>query len=254
MRQGASPGVLGVAAQFIARRPARDDAARRRASSPWRAAGCRARWSPPCPATVTSRGRPLRDATGPSGANSSVSMPHGTTLMDRRGTPRRVRSDSSSVLPASTALALRPIAGSSRIRSGPAQREGVMPALGDAQGMEGLHHRDAQPAGGGEGGQAAGPAQRVHDIRPVLAQPVAQRPGEGRHPGEQLPLVGGRLRRGAKVLNACPGGQLAVIRQARVELLRVHGHLVAVARQLAGQLRQPDPLRIGLECHGGQGG
>ncbi len=69
---------------------------------------------------VTRRGRAPRSATGPSGLNSSVSTPHGTILMERRGTPSLVRSLSSSELPATTAFALRPMAGSSRIRSRPA--------------------------------------------------------------------------------------------------------------------------------------
>ena len=71
-------------------------------------------------ATVTRRCRPLRSWVSPSGVNSSVSIPAGTTRMERRGMPRRVRSDSSSELAATTALTVRPIAGSSRIRSVPA--------------------------------------------------------------------------------------------------------------------------------------
>ena len=48
-----------------------------------------------------------------------MSTPHGTTRIERRGTPSLVRSDSSSELPAITALTVRPIAGSSLIRSVP---------------------------------------------------------------------------------------------------------------------------------------
>jgi len=66
---------------------------------------------------VSSRGRPFRVATGPSGLNRSVSTPHGTTWIEERCTPRLVRSETSAEFVASTAVALRPMAGSSLIRA-----------------------------------------------------------------------------------------------------------------------------------------
>jgi hypothetical protein len=67
--------------------------------------------------TASSRARLPRVAAGPSGANSSVSTPHGTTLIEFRGTPRQARSCISAELGTTTALAVRAIADSSRIRA-----------------------------------------------------------------------------------------------------------------------------------------
>ena len=72
----------------------------------------------PCrSAAVSSRGRPFRLATGPSGVNRSVSTPHGTIRIADRRTPRLARSATSAELVATTAAALRPMAGSSLIRA-----------------------------------------------------------------------------------------------------------------------------------------
>ena len=68
-------------------------------------------------AAVSSRGRPFRLATGPSGVNRLVSTPSGTTRIEDRCTPRLARSATSAELVASTAVALRPMAGSSLIRA-----------------------------------------------------------------------------------------------------------------------------------------
>ena len=68
-------------------------------------------------ATASSRGRPFRLATGPSGVNVSVSTPHGTTLIEDRCTPRLARSETSAEWVATTAAALRPMAGSSLMRA-----------------------------------------------------------------------------------------------------------------------------------------
>ena len=110
-----------------------------------------------------------RSATGPSGVNSSVSTPQGTTRIDRRGTPSLVRSDSSSELPASTALARAADRGlqADALNAGVAG-DHVVPPLGDAEGVKRLHDRDPQVAGGRQGGEAAGPAQRVHHVGAVL--------------------------------------------------------------------------------------
>ena len=52
--------------------------------------------------------------------------------------------------------------------AGPGLDEAVA-ALGDAELVERLHHRQAEVAGGRQGGQAAGPAHRVDHVGPVLA-------------------------------------------------------------------------------------
>ena len=191
-------------------------------------------------ATVTSRCRPVRSATGPSGLNSSVSTPQGTTRIDRRGTPSLVRSDSSSELPATTALTLRPIAGSSRMRSVPTlSRQHVVPALGDAKGVERLHDRDAQVAGGGQGGEAAGPAQRVHHVGALVAPPLVQRLAERGHLGEQFGLVARVLVAGPMYSTVTPGSSSASVRRRGAVPPRVHGHPMALAGQAPAQFAQP---------------
>ncbi len=66
---------------------------------------------------VSSRARPFRSAIGPSGVNRSVSTPHGTTRIEERFTPTLARPETSAELVATTAVAPRPMAGSSLIRA-----------------------------------------------------------------------------------------------------------------------------------------
>ena len=68
-------------------------------------------------------------------------------------------------------------------------RDHVMPPLGDAQGVERLHNRDPQVTGGRQGGEAAGPAQRVHHVGAVAAQALVQRAAEGGNLREQVGLA-----------------------------------------------------------------
>ena len=77
---------------------------------------------------MSSRGRPFRLATGPSGVNRSVSTPHGTTRIEERCTPRLARSETSAEFVATTAVALRPMAGSSLIRAADAPSAVTAPA------------------------------------------------------------------------------------------------------------------------------
>ncbi len=67
-------------------------------------------------AVRTRNGRP-RSSTGPSGRNSSVSTPHGTTEMACSGTPSALSSNASSEHVAITWSTLRPTAGSIHSRS-----------------------------------------------------------------------------------------------------------------------------------------
>ena len=171
-----------------------------------------------------------------------MSTPHGTTRIDRRGTPSLVRSDSSSELPATTALTVRPIAGSSRIRSVPAPA-GIIPCRRSVttERVERLHHGNAQVAGGRQGREPAGPAQRVHHVGAVLAPSVVQRLAERRRPAlsrwesSSAPAQSD----GPTYSTLTPGASLARSGSDALVAARVHGHLVAVAGQARAHLDQP---------------
>ena len=64
----------------------------------------------------------------------------------------------------------------------------VVPPLGDAEGVKRLHNGDPQVAGGGQGGEAAGPAHRVHHVGAVGAPALVQRAAELGHLAEQVGL------------------------------------------------------------------
>jgi hypothetical protein len=57
-------------------------------------------------------------------------------------------------------------------------------------------------------------------------------------------FTGDRNRAGVNVLDPDPGGQLGVIGEAGVALLRVHRHLVTLAGELAGELGEPDIITV----------
>ena len=120
-----------------------------------------------------------------------------------------------------------------------ANRQHMVPALGDAKGVERLHDRDAQVAGGGEGGEAAGPAQRVHNVRALVAPLLVQRLAECGHLGEQLRLVAGVLVARADELDLDTRLQLGLGRQRGAVLPRVHGDAMALAGKAPAQFAQP---------------
>ena len=80
------------------------------------------------------------------------------------------------------------------VGAGPGRDQAVA-ALGDAELVERLDDGEVEVAGGGEGGQAAGPADRVDDVGPVLgpggAQRGAERAGLGGQPGVVAAGAGG---------------------------------------------------------------
>ena len=174
-------------------------------------------------ATAISRGRSERGATGPSALKPGmVSTPNGTTLTVVRGTPRPARSDTSSALVAITASALQATAlagpfgtrlglGASPARPGRAVLPDAVAALGGAQRVERLHDREAPVTGTGQRGQAAGPADRVHDVRlvpvPGVRQAERERPDVAAAPRRPA------LRRAGHVLDPHSAGQLVLVRQ-----------------------------------------
>src|SRR6266699_517718 len=122
-------------------------------------------------ATASSLGRPLRLATGPSGRNSSVSTPYGTTRMDALGTPSLASSAASPDELARTALTLRAIRASSRSR-------------------------------------ACDPEMGMRDIRRGLAPAPHQLTAECRHVRQYLVGREAAGRPGGQVLDRYPGGHV----------------------------------------------
>ena len=119
-----------------------------------------------------------------------------------------------------------------------------MAALGDAELVERLDHGDLQVAGGRQGRQAAGPAQRVHDVGPVVAPLLAQRLAERADLADQAEVVGAGVGR-ADVLDADAGGELGPLRQRLAVAPRVHRHLVALAGQALAHLHHGGVVACG---------
>jgi hypothetical protein len=126
----------------------------------------------------------------------------------------------------------------------------VVPALGGAQRMERLDDRDAAVAGRGQGSQAAGPADRVHDVGLVVVPDLGQRVGE-RADVRQYVFVGQRLSRSGRDV---PDGGAAVQSRALGQVLGVlagvHRDLVLLAGQFGGQRGDPGLLDGGFAARG----
>ncbi len=132
-------------------------------------------------------------------------------------------------------------------------RDQPVAALGDAELVERLHHRQAEVAGGRQGGQAAGPAHRVDHVGAVLGPRLVQRGAERADLPDQLGVVaagGGR----ADVLDADAGGQAGPLRQRPAVAARVDGHLVALAGQALAHLDQAGVVARGGGVGGGGAG
>jgi hypothetical protein len=87
----------------------------------------------------------------------------------------------------------------------------------------------------------------VHDIGAVSVPAAPQRAAEGGHLRQEVgvaTVTGDRNRAGVNVLDPDPGGQLGLIREAWVALLRVHRHLMTLASELAGKVGEPDVIAV----------
>ena len=197
-------------------------------------------------AIVTRRCLSLRSCAGPSGVNSSVSIPVGydPDRTARDAEPGQVRllvgaaGDHGADRAADRGLEPDPLGAG-------ADRDHAVPPLGDAELVERLHHGNLKVAGGRQGREPAGPAQRVHHVGAVLAPPVVQRRAEGADLLNQVGFVRAGVGR-ADVLNRDAGGELGPLRQRLAVAPRVHGHLMTLTGQARAHLNQP-----GIVAHGG---
>ena len=112
--------------------------------------------------------------------------------------------------------------------------------FGDPERAELLYDGYVQVTGGGQGGQPARPAQRVHDVRALALPAAAQRAAEGGHPLQQAgvacSVAVGQDRPGIDVRDPHSVVQLGLIGQVRLMLLGEYGHLVTMRRELTGEL------------------
>jgi hypothetical protein len=105
-----------------------------------------------------------------------------------------------------------------------------------------LHNRDAEIAGSHQGGEPAGPADGVHDIRPLTAPARPQRVTERGYAGQQfrvtrLPAAPTGMR------DAQAAAESGAIRHVRLTLLRVHGHPVPLPGEDTGELAESGVVR-----------
>ena len=123
-------------------------------------------------------------------------------------------------------------------------RDQPVPALGDAELVEGLDHGELEVAGGRQGRQAAGPAQRVHHVGPVLGPRLVQRRAERADLPDQVGIVGAGVGR-ADVLDADAGREVRPLGEPLAVAARVDSDLMALARQALAHLDQPGVVARG---------
>jgi hypothetical protein len=116
----------------------------------------------------------------------------------------------------------------------------VVPPLRDAKRAECLHNRDAEIAGSHQGGEPAGPADGVHDIRPLTAPARPQRVTERGYAGQQFRVTPLADR---DVHDAQAAAEVGAIRHVRLTLLRVHGHPVPLPGEDTGELAESGVVR-----------
>jgi hypothetical protein len=106
-----------------------------------------------------------------------------------------------------------------------------------------LHNRDAEIAGSHHGGEPAGPADGVHDIRPLAAPARPQRVTERGYAGQPFRVtpLAGRADRDVHDAQAAAGS--SAIRQVRLTLLRGHGHRVPLPGEDTGELAESGVVR-----------
>jgi hypothetical protein len=116
--------------------------------------------------------------------------------------------------------------------------------------MERLHDRDFLIARAGESGQAARPADGVHNVGLLPAPEVGELGGERAHVRKQHLVGQGLGRPGGYVLDVHSAWELTAVGQARCVLAREQGHVMLLLRELAGQRGHTSLLasRLGVQC------
>jgi hypothetical protein len=117
------------------------------------------------------------------------------------------------------------------------------PPLRDAKRAECLQNRDAELASSDQGGEPAGPADGVHNIRPLTAPARPQRVTEREYAGQQYRLTPLADRADRDVHDAQAAAEFGAIRPVRLTLLRVHGHPVPLPGEDTGELAESRVVR-----------
>ncbi|HET9082182.1 MAG TPA: hypothetical protein VFO01_16925 [Trebonia sp.] len=102
---------------------------------------------------------------------------------------------------------------------------------------------DAKIAGGHQRGEPAGPADGVHDIKPLTAPARPQRVTERGYAGQRFRVTPLADRADRDVHDAQAAAGFGAIRHVRLTLLRVHGHPVPLPGEDTGELAESGAVR-----------
>ena len=169
-------------------------------------------------------------AAAPPGRRAGTARGRPRTARPRPGAGRRPSATSSKTSSEQVATIRSASPGQRRLRPQPGRRAGVLaalvPPLDHAERVEGLHHRDPERPGRGQGGQPGHPEVGVDHVRRVVPARPPQPVGELVHVRQQV-VLGDRLgRAGVDVLDRHPGRRRDPRRQVRVVAPGVDDHLV----------------------------
>jgi hypothetical protein len=140
----------------------------------------------------------------------------------------------------------------------------VLP-LRDAKRAECLHNRDAEIAGSHQGGEPAGPADAVHDIRPLTAPARPQRVTERGYAGQRFRLTPLAGRADRDVHDAQAAAEFGAIQHVRLSFCaytvtlcscraRIRVSSLSPARPDDGDLYRVPPgwrIFVTVSCQGG---
>jgi hypothetical protein len=104
-----------------------------------------------------------------------------------------------------------------------------------------LHNGDAEIAGSHQAGEPAGPADGVHDIRPLTEPARPQQVTERGHAGRQFRVTPLADRADRDVHDAQAAAGFGAIRHGR--LLRAHGYPVPLPGEDTGELAESGVVR-----------
>ncbi len=120
--------------------------------------------------------------------------------------------------------------------------------LDGAEGVEGLHERDAEGPGADLGGHAGHPEVGVHDVGPLPCPGAGQVGAEGGHVREEFVLGDGPGRSGGHVLDDRAAGQPHPVGQVLGVAAGVDRDVVAALGQLLRETGHVDVLSTGVDA------